>query len=161
MIQIECWKLFVNTAFGRLRLIIYNQLIENKERSFCNNKSVLLLAFYGTMKVTDTDCSVVNFTIGFVLPILLPIAVMVVHVAMSISEGIELSMMRLCVNIKSGWTSCEQPFLSRILYCVHISTTYGDIHVFSIYSLQIIDNAHKHVHSFCQPTAVCIPAAIK
>lgn len=32
MFQIECIKMFVNTACGRLGLIVYDQLITNKQR---------------------------------------------------------------------------------------------------------------------------------
>ena len=48
MIQIECIKMFVNTACGRLELIVYDQLIKNKRRRHRSGKGrVAFLSFTG------------------------------------------------------------------------------------------------------------------
>lgn len=58
--QIECIKMFVNTARGRLEPIVYDQLIKNKRRRHYKGKTVLPFTVYRTMKVMHAASTVVS-----------------------------------------------------------------------------------------------------
>lgn len=104
--QIECIKMFVNRACGRLELIFYDHLIKNKYKCYYDIKTVLPFAFYRTMKVIDSKSRVVIFHRW------LCIASFIANSSNDSTCGNELEH-RNCImhdvlmqNILTGWTSC-------------------------------------------------------
>lgn len=108
MFQIECIKMFVNTACGRLELIVYDQLIKNKYRCYYKSKTALPFPFYRTMKVTDAKSSVVSIHHW------LCIASFIANSSNDSTSGNEHEQRNcimhnvLMLNIVTGLTSCEQ-----------------------------------------------------